>query len=368
MTTPPECPSRPPSASTPGTRPRRLQELDAFRGVAAAAVVLYHFLIAINWVYRRDVVRPMPRGIVAVVDGVFAVYFFFLISGFVIFMTLERCRRVRDFAAARAVRLFPAYLAAVSYTAFVYATFAGPPGSTTGLRGYLLNLTMVQYWLGVPNLDSVYWTLAAELCFYVLMAALFALGWLNRVEWVALGWALVGLAAAGAARFGWAVPERVEFTLLLTTAPLFMSGVLFYRVWAGEENAATRPVLVVLMLCSLWYFCRGKAHVALLLGEYAVFALFIAGRMRWVARQPLLWLGKVSYPLYLVHCGPGMVLIVALSGRLGWPAAVGLALVQSIAVAAAIHYFVERPTQTYFRGQSRAAARRLVEPVGPAAR
>ena len=63
-----------------------------------------------------------------------------------------------------------------------------------------------------------------------------------------------------------------------------------------------------------------------------------------------------------------MVLIVALSGRLGWPVAVGLALVQSLAVAAAIHYLVERPAQAYFRGQSRAAAHRMVEPVGPAAR
>ena len=368
MTSPPPGLSRPPTASTALARPRRLPELDAFRGVAAVVVVLYHFLIDVNWFYRRDIVGPMPRAVVAVVDGMFAVYFFFLISGFVIFMTLKRCRRVRDFAAARAVRLFPAYLAAVSYTAFVYAVLAAPPGQTTGLRVYLLNLTMVQYWLGVPNLDGVYWTLAAELCFYVVMAALFALGWLDRVEWVALAWALVGLAAAGAARFGWAVPERVAFTLLLTTAPLFMSGVLFYRVWAGEENAATRPVLVVLMMCSLVYFCRGKAHCALLLGEYAVFALFVAGRMRWMARQPWLWLGRISYPLYMVHHGVGLVLIAALSGRLGWPAAVGLMIIQSVAVAAAIHYLVERPTQAYFQGRRGAVARRVVEPVGPAAR
>ena len=43
--------------------------------------------------------------------GHFGVELFFIISGFVILMTIERLKTVRDFAIARVTRLMPAFLA-----------------------------------------------------------------------------------------------------------------------------------------------------------------------------------------------------------------------------------------------------------------
>ena len=94
--------------------PSRMVELDALRGIAAVAVLGYHFTTR----YQEQIghVGGMPADLSV---GRYGVHLFFLISGFVIFMTLERTRTVADFAVSRFSRLFPGYWAALSLTSLV---------------------------------------------------------------------------------------------------------------------------------------------------------------------------------------------------------------------------------------------------------
>jgi len=62
----------------------RLRGLDSLRGMAALAVVLYHYTFG----YTQVVGRHMPGLDLIATDGHFGIYLFFIISGFVIFMTL----------------------------------------------------------------------------------------------------------------------------------------------------------------------------------------------------------------------------------------------------------------------------------------
>lgn len=72
-----------------------------------------------------------------------------------------------EFFTSRVVRLFPAYWFAVIATTAVVTLV---PGGIVRRRwsDVLVNLTMLQQPLGVPHVDGVYWTLAAELNFYLL--------------------------------------------------------------------------------------------------------------------------------------------------------------------------------------------------------
>ena len=85
----------------------RLQGLDSLRGLAALAVVLYHYTFG----YTQVVGKHMPGLDLIATDGHFGVYLFFIISGFVIFMTLERSAKAIDFSVSRFARLWPPYLA-----------------------------------------------------------------------------------------------------------------------------------------------------------------------------------------------------------------------------------------------------------------
>ena len=162
--------------------PSRMVELDALRGIAAVAVLGYHFTTR----YQEQIghVGGPPVDLLA---GKYGVYLFFLISGFVIFMTLERTRTAADFVVSRFSRLFPGYWAALLITSAVVYT-VGLPFQRLPVGQWLLNFTMVQEILGAEHLDGSYWTLQIELFFYVQMLFWYMLGQLKRIHWIIGGW------------------------------------------------------------------------------------------------------------------------------------------------------------------------------------
>jgi peptidoglycan/LPS O-acetylase OafA/YrhL len=84
----------------------RLRYLDALRGIAVLCVVLWH-LYGTNAEYLPYGARFAVAPFNLMWTGV---ELFFLISGFVILMTLEHVRTLREFAVRRWLRLFPAML------------------------------------------------------------------------------------------------------------------------------------------------------------------------------------------------------------------------------------------------------------------
>lgn len=137
-------------------RKSRLLELDALRGIAALGVVLFHYMVAFidQYTYGTEI---FP-GFRYFRYGKHGVALFFIISGFVIFMSLERTKRSYDFIFGRFSRLYPTYWAAVILSVAV-VTFAKLPDLQINLKDALINLTMFQGFFSVPHIDGNYWTL-----------------------------------------------------------------------------------------------------------------------------------------------------------------------------------------------------------------
>src|ERR1700731_494633 len=138
----------------------RFQELDVLRGLAALGVVLFHYLTRYDQMYtpRGDVPFGFPI-------GASGVDLFFVISGFVIFMTLGRCASVSDFLISRFSRLYPAYWAAALLTWSVGTVWPLPKQGYT-INQLFINLTMAQGFINIEPIDGVYWSLNVEFCFY----------------------------------------------------------------------------------------------------------------------------------------------------------------------------------------------------------
>ncbi|MBL8484418.1 MAG: acyltransferase, partial [Rhodocyclaceae bacterium] len=149
-----------PGGQTPRHRARRLVEVDALRGIAALAVVFFHYTTRFDQLYPGYEPPSLAMPL-----GHYGVNLFFIISGFVIFMTLDRTSRPMDFVMSRFSRLFPAYWTAIVLT-FVVTHQLGLPGKLVGLDTLLVNVTMIQGLLGFGHVDGVYWTLEVELLFY----------------------------------------------------------------------------------------------------------------------------------------------------------------------------------------------------------
>src|SRR5690606_31669502 len=103
----------------------------------------------------------------------------FVISGFVIFMTLERTPDIWAFLKARSWRLFPTYWVAMTFT-FVVTTFGSVEALQVSPTAFVANWTMVPQLLGQPPVDGAYWSLAAEWGFYATVCVLYFAGALRR--------------------------------------------------------------------------------------------------------------------------------------------------------------------------------------------
>lgn len=318
----------------------RIAELDVLRGLAALTVVVFHFTTSFEITYGDR--HPVTN----IRYGVFAVHLFFMISGFVIFMTLSNTRTALDFAVSRFSRLFPAFWAAVLLTQTVVRLYGTTDISVTWREAFI-NLTMLGEPLHARLVDNVYWSLLIELEFYIIMLSLFLADWLKHIERLVIPWLILQIFTVGAeAATHRPVPQALAVLFLLKYAHLFLAGILCYRIrFAGLS--ATRHIL--LLCCLITEFVvQGMAAGLVSIVFFALFYALARNRLGWIAVRPLVFLGTISYALYLIHCNIGYVIMLHLSGS---PRAVQL-LVAGIIVfflASLVTFAIERPCQRAIR-------------------
>jgi peptidoglycan/LPS O-acetylase OafA/YrhL len=288
----------------------RLLFLDCIRGIAALSVVVEH---------AGDSLYPQCRWFTHNVFsfGKFGVAAFFLTSGFVIPLSLERGGTLKRFWISRFFRLYPLYWFSIAVVLSLYFLGSGSPAtpffSGQVARNAVVNLTMFQEFVGVPDAQGLYYTLAMEMAFYIFFSCLY-LARMNRmsllIAWA--GWALLAIC-------GIVVPllfhRRVPLAGLFYFLCLFV-GTSVYRHFTGEASGgALRTLLCCFLLTtSLEIYCNyvlvkkydvteHYTFVAVFLSWMSACSLFLlAYRLRHRDTPKLLvWLGTVSYSVYLLH-------------------------------------------------------------------
>lgn len=286
--------------------------------------------------------------------GHYGVNLFFMISGFVIFLTLDRISRPMDFVVSRFSRLFPVFWAAVA-TSFLITHLLAVPDRTVELTTAILNLPMIHGLFHVEHVDGVYWTLEIELLFYCLAFALYVTGHTKRVHL-----ALTALILLQATSFllerntQYHIPWTINHLLILPQIAWFSLGILVYRInEAPNEFLARNIALGTLALLQIGLVDGpGLAGLAIVLG----LGLWAAasGRLRLLDNGVLIWLGTISYPLYLVHQNIGYGVILQ-AEQLGLPTelAIGCAIAVALLLANSLTHLVERPAMAWIRATYR---------------
>jgi peptidoglycan/LPS O-acetylase OafA/YrhL len=308
-----------PSPEHTASAPRHMQQLDGLRAIAVLLVCWHHWMprryhLGINW-------------------GSTGVDLFFVLSGFLITGILLACRRAleqgrqsvgftaRRFYVRRFLRIFPLYYAVLA-VASVALTLE--PGILISLWTYTFNL--VGAWKGALSgrLISHFWSLAVEEQFYLvwpwvillaprrwlvpIVSGTLVLGPLSRWILYTAGapfdamrmvtTSCLDLLGAGAlfailverAGLEAVVRSRLARATGLAGAALFLWGA-WIQVRGGETNGAT--ALEVFVVYARWPFFAwlvlAAAH-----GFRGVLGRFLTAR-------PMLYVGKVSYGVYVFH-------------------------------------------------------------------
>jgi peptidoglycan/LPS O-acetylase OafA/YrhL len=336
--------------------PHRLHELDALRGLAALGVLFCHFA---STCHRLSILPcDFPW-------GSYGPHLFFMISGFVILMTLTRTERAADFIVSRFSRLYPVYWACIAVTLAVLWRFPYEQSMPTA-KQVCVNLTMLQTWLRVPDLQVAYWTLGVELKFYFLMFLIYLTGRIRSIEPFILVWLALIAAYRLAAWYGAPSLLLAKTLLIADYGHLFAAGVIFYQIkMVGHHwvrHALVAACLALQIAAGSW------ESVAMVASFFALFCLFVSNRLGWIAVRPMVWLGTISYSLYLIHGCIGGACITRLPGLWRWPAlTMAVPLLLSLAAAAMITHGIEQPALRLIRNRYKSWRPHLLRLVGKAA-
>jgi peptidoglycan/LPS O-acetylase OafA/YrhL len=262
-----------------------------------------------------------------------------------------------DFYAGRIARIWPLHLVC----ALVALLLSNPVWDWRDVAVMLAQFTLLQSWLPatVLTLNSPAWTLSVDLFFYALFPLLLpATRRLSRgAAALALPIVLVAIAA-----WDWSQDGAVMMVFFAPPARLgeFGAGLLLHRLIAHHHWRPTLPgVALLLELAALSALPAVALAVEMLppsqrsvgalvpavLPLVVVFYLSRGPVARLLSLAPVVYLGRLSFALYMVH-----MLVPWALDRLGapsmpWPAL----LVLSLMAAALLHHLVEQPAQAALR-------------------
>ena len=332
----------------------RLASLDLLRLMSALMVVFYHYL------YRGNVGEPqlMQTGFLDVgtlpIYGILGLNLFFIISGFVIAWSAEG-RTMVQFAAARAVRIYPGFVVCMTIT-FLVMALADHPAFQVSIQQFVANLFIFSPALGQPFMDGVYWTIVFELIFYGYVALFIAFGlFQTRLVSLCAAWLLLALVNESFLH----IPAlRVIF--LTQYIPYFVSGMVLYKMAKDgiSFNAGLIWILAVLQSIHSMEGLRVELLVdygltvgpwPMLVANVATHFIFIATLFagRFIpASKTVLLLGGMTYPLYLLHQQIGYVAIDYLSALSSRWIALLIVVGGALLLSGLIWRWVEKPLQS----------------------
>jgi peptidoglycan/LPS O-acetylase OafA/YrhL len=350
----------------------RLAFADLLRGIAALVVVIGHFTIL--YLTAPEVVSHIvmsepsaPVTLPPLVTELFemlnlpsmGVAVFFLISGFVIPLSLEGTS-TRGYLLKRFLRIFPTYWVALGIgvaATFVSAGFWSKP-VTHDFIDYFSNTFLIANLFGRFDILSVGWTLQIEIKFYLFAPLVYmALKRGRLLPLLLCGLAVVCLfwnATAFCNNVDVACWDHYRFSVrmfwedVMHMVYMLVGSVIYAHYRKLIPNWQVVGGAAFLFGCynaAAWAMPipKGGHHLPYLWGLIIFVALY-ALRNRVTLTRPFQFLADISYALYLIHPLVGYATMqILMAAGLPYIAALSLAFALVVGIAWGMHAYVEAP-------------------------
>ena len=336
---------------------RRVAKLDAVRGIAALMVVIGH-CGGLSLFGLAE--QPLFRWLEVLWDGESAVIMFFLLSGYVLALQLGSPAPPGfwQYVTRRVFRIWPAFVVTVVLAWLVFVTLgipvdAGPQHGAPRIPDWpdlVSNLLMIGNEYAI---DPPVWSLYVEMRLSVVLPLLFVLAKRASAFWAVVLSLILSVCLSRAVH--WPVPEFFQsiasssryIVLFVAGAVLAQAGNPFEKAFQTSGTPLKSVLLGIALACLFYRFVVVNGQILPLAGYVRwcgvallfVFCLYSEGAAKLLNHSIPLFLGSVSYGVYLTH----FPILLCVKRLVGGPFVIYLVVLGSILAGWVINQFVEQP-------------------------
>nr|WP_319397843.1 acyltransferase [uncultured Carboxylicivirga sp.] len=297
-----------------------IPQLDGIRAIAALLVMHFHFFQAYQ-IYGNTILNLIQK---TSVFGQTGVSLFFVLSGFLITRILvaakEEAHYFRNFYAKRVLRIFPLYYVFLLLFYFIIIPYF--ENRQVSFKDMLVYFTYLQnIFLTFSNTPITgpghFWSLAVEEHFYLFWPLLVYLVNSKKVYIWLIGLICLSLLTriimvqAGYEVFYFTLTRLDDISLGALLAIIYLQFPHLLNFLKGKKFVVL--IGIYFLLCSvLWYFTSGEGNPTMQVLKFLLIGLFYTLILGYIiinksiftkilATKPLIYLGKISYGLYVYH-------------------------------------------------------------------
>ena len=304
--------------------------LNNLRGIAALSVCLFHFICTtIDYISNKNILSFFQY-------GHYGVELFFIISGIVIPLSLLKSnyslKKFHVFFLKRVIRIEPPYIAALIFSVLIII-----------LKGniYTINITQILLHIGylIPFfinkyswLNQVFWTLAIEFQYYIIISVLILLVITPNLFKRILFYLILSL-------LPFLLPNRAFFPYY---SPIFLLGISWCLLFLNKIKSLE---FIIIFTASLTITYFKIAHFDAYLGLTTILLIHF---FKNYSNKLLLFFGNISYTFYLIHplIGASCINLLSHKYRLVWqkPIVIIVGFIITTISSYIIYKLVEKPT------------------------
>ena len=316
----------------------RIEILDALRVLAILMVMIFHFYARYQGIYYTyDFKVPS-----ILIHGRLGVQLFFVISGFVITLTLAKSKTFLEFITKRLIRLLPGMVICATFTFIFFLIFDKNNlfPQCKSIFNLLLSFTfispaLVNKILGtdLQYIDGSYWTIWTELQFYVLGGIIYFLSpknfMRNYLLLVALTFPAVQFfihsyfTGRASQVFSTHAVETARnllkvFNLFIENC-WFLAGIILNKIHFGKAQGRKLLLLFAGVFGVEMLVLFNIQITFILLTLLSIFLLFIykPAYLAFLSNRTLSKIGVASYSIYLIHEYNGYLIMDRLARSFG---------------------------------------------------
>lgn len=343
---------------------KKIEWLNDLRGIAVLSVLISHLFImficgnetvsTITHTINYSTNVSLPKFLLLFPFGPFGVTLFFLLSGYVIAVSLKH-KNIFQFFSGRFFRIYPLYW--ISFSLCIAMIYINSKFYNTQF-GISLHETVIHYIVGIrdlyssPQIDYIIWTLEIEVKFYLFMSLFYTLIKKQRnISLIVIATSSIFLTNFSVSKANIALPTDLSMQFAYINLMLIGTYCYLYHDLSISKLfisiVALFSAFTYMFFKNLWFL---SMPINVYFGYLIGLILFLSFNFIRPKRNKILsWFADISYPLYLFHPILGYSIEYYLYAylKINIFISISIAIALVISLAYIVHALVELPLMRF---------------------